>query len=86
MGYSDEWIKTRLTGIVNRKKLTDIWGESGIKEDYEYAILTNEIYKTWSNMTAREYKKHKNIRQESLRDNMTDVEILHISSNAIKIN
>lgn len=74
-GYSDEWIKSRLTGILDRKKLTDVWKENGIKENYEYAILTNEIYKTWSGMKASEYKAFKNIRKESLRDNMTDVEI-----------
>ena len=45
--YSDEWIKVRLNGILNRKKLTDIWHENGINEGYEYSILTNEIYKTW---------------------------------------
>ncbi len=74
-GYSDAWIKARLTGILDRKKLTDIWKDNGIKENFEYAILTNEIYKTWSGMTASEYKKFKNIRKESLRDNMTDVEV-----------
>ena len=74
-GYSDEWIKTRLTGIVNRNKLTDIWKENGVTENYEYAILTNEIYKTWSGMKANEYKKYKGLRKESLRDNMTDIEV-----------
>ena len=75
MGYSDEWIETRLKGILNRNKLTDICKENGIKEDYEYAILTNEIYKEWSSMKANEYKKFKGIRKESLRDNMTDIEV-----------
>lgn len=74
-GYTDEWIKSRLIGILDRKKLTDVWKENGIKKNYEYAILTNEIYKTWSGMKASEYKAFKNIRKESLRDNMTDVEI-----------
>jgi len=74
-GYSDKWIKARLGGIIDRKRLTDVWKEGGIKKDYEYAILTNEIYKTWSGMTAQEYKKYKNIRKENLRDNMTRVEI-----------
>lgn len=74
-GYSDEWIKSRLTGILDRHKLTDVWKENGIQENYEYAILTNEIYKTWSGMKASEYKAFKNIRKESLRDNMTDIEI-----------
>ena len=74
-GYSDKWIEARLKSILDRNKLTDIWKENGIKGNYEYAVLTNEIYKSWSGMTASEYKKHKNIRKESLRDNMTDVEI-----------
>ena len=74
-GYSDKWIETRLKGILDRNKLTDVWKENGIKKDYEYAILTNEIYKSWSGMKASEYKEYKNIRKESLRDNMTDIEI-----------
>ncbi len=75
-GYSDEWIKSRVNGILNRKKLTDIWKEGGITENYEYAMLTNEIYKTWSGMTAKEYKQLKGIRKESLRDNMSDIELV----------
>ena len=75
-GYDDPWIERRLKGILDRNKLTDVWKENGIKEDYEYAILTNEIYKNWSGMTAKEYKSFKNIRKESLRDNMTDIEVL----------
>ncbi len=74
-GYSDRWIEARLKGILDRNKLTDVWKDNGIQENYEYAILTNEIYKTWSGMKANEYKVYKNIRKESLRDNMTDVEI-----------
>ena len=65
----------RLSGIVDRFKLTDIWKESGITKPLEYALLTNEIYKGWSNMTASEYKKFKGLRKESLRDNMTDIEV-----------
>ena len=74
-GYDDKWIKSRLTGIVDRFKLTDIWKESGITKDYEYGILTNEIYKSWSGMKASEYKAYKGLRKESLRDNMTDIEV-----------
>ena len=74
-GYSDEWIKARLTGIVDRFKLTDVWKEAGIKRPTEYAMLTNEIYKGWSGMKASEYKAYKGIRKESLRDNMTDIEV-----------
>ena len=68
-GYSDKWIEARLKGILDRKKLTDVWKENGIKQNYEYAILTNEIYQSWSGMKASEYKDYKNIRKESLRDN-----------------
>ena len=74
-GYSDKWIERRLKGILDRNKLTDVWKENGIKGNLEYAILTNEIYKSWSGMKASEYKEYKNIRKESLRDNMTDMEI-----------
>ena len=74
-GYADSWIEVRLKGILNRKKLTDVWKENGINQNYEYAILTNEIYKTWSGMKANEYKNFKGLRKESLRDNMSDIEI-----------
>ena len=74
-GYSDEWIKKRLISIVDRFKLTDIWKDGGIDKPVEYAMLTNEIYKSWSGMKAIEYKAYKGLRKESLRDNMTDIEI-----------
>ena len=74
-GYNDEWIESRLKGILNRNKLTDVWKANGIVENYEYGILTNEIYQAWSGMKANEYKKFKGIRKESLRDNMNDIEI-----------
>ncbi len=74
-GYDDKWIKQRLTGVVDRRKLTDIWKERGITKNVEYGILTNEIYKEWSGMKASEYKEFKEIRKESLRDNMTDIEV-----------
>ena len=74
-GYNDEWIKKRLLGIIDRFKLTDIWKDGGISKPIEYAILTNEIYKEWSGMKSSEYKAYKGLRKESLRDNMTDIEI-----------
>lgn len=74
-GYDDKWIESRIKGILNRHKLTDVWKDSGITENYEYGILTNEIYESWSGMKANEYKAYKNIRKESLRDNMTDIEV-----------
>ncbi len=75
-GYDEEWIIKRIKGIQDRKKLTDIWNELGVTEDIEYAILTNEIYKSWSGMTAKQYKNYKGLRKESLRDNMSDLEVL----------
>jgi len=74
-GYDEEWISKRMKGIQDRKKLTDVWKEGGIKEASEYAILTNEIYKEWSGMKAKEYKEFKGLRKESLRDNMSDIEV-----------
>jgi hypothetical protein len=74
-GYTDEWIESRLKGILNRNKLTDVWKECGISSGVEYGILTNEIYKEWSGMMANEYKDFKRLRKESLRDNMTDIEV-----------
>ena len=74
-GYTDEWIKQRLIGIIDRFKLTDIWKAGGIEKPVEYALLTNEIYKSWSGMKANEYKAYKGLRKESLRDNMTDIEL-----------
>ena len=75
-GYDEAWISKRIKGIQARKGLTDIWRDGGIEKEVEYAILTNEIYKSWSGMKANEYKQFKGIRKESLRDNMTDIEIL----------
>lgn len=75
-GYDEKWIAKRLKGIQGRKELTDIWQENGITEGKEYAILTNEIYKEWSGMTAKEYKQYKGLRKESLRDNMDNIEII----------
>ena len=75
-GYSLEWIEARIKAIINRKKLTNTWKENGVNEGVEYAILTNEIYKSWSGMKASEYKAYKGIRKENLRDNMTDIEVI----------
>ena len=75
-GYDEEWISRRVKALQERKKLTDVWKENGIESSLEYAILTNEIYKEWSGMTAKEYKEYKGLRKENLRDNMTDIEVL----------
>ena len=74
-GYTLEWIESRIKAIIDRKKLTNTWKENGVREGVEYAILTNDIYKEWSGMTAGEYKSYKEIRKENLRDNMTDLEV-----------
>ena len=74
-GYDEDWIIKRIKGIQDRKKLTDVWNSNGVTEEAEYAILTNEIYKEWSGFTAKEYKQYKGLRKESLRDNMTDIEV-----------
>jgi len=75
-GYDEAWISKRIKGIQERKRLTDVWKDGGVESNLEYAMLTNEIYKSWSGMKANEYKAFKGIRKESLRDNMTDIEVL----------
>lgn len=74
-GYDEVWIQKRIKATQDRKKLTDVWKDGGIIDNNEYAILTNEIYKSWSGMTAKEYKSFKGLRKESLRDNMSDIEV-----------
>ena len=73
-GRSEEWINQRLRTIEMRKELTDEWKRSGV-EGAGYGILTNELYKTWSGMTAQEYKKYKGLKKENLRDNMSNIEL-----------
>ena len=75
-GYDENWIAKRMKSIQNRKQLTDVWKENGIEDAKEYAILTNEIYKTWSGMTSKEYKEYKGLRKENLRDNMDSIELI----------
>ena len=74
-GYDEKWISKRIQNIQDRKELTDVWKDGGIIDSKEYAILTNEIYKTWSGFTAKEYKEYKGLRKESLRDNMDSIEV-----------
>ncbi len=75
-GYSVNWINQRLKSIEIRKELTDEWNLHGVKKGIEYAILTDEITKAWSGMTTREYKDFKELKKESLRDNMTNLELV----------
>lgn len=75
-GYPEEWITQRMMSIKVRKKLTDEWQDRGITHEKEYAILTDELTKAWSGLTVKEYKSHKGLKKESLRDNMTDMELI----------
>lgn len=76
LGYSEDWINQRIKTIEIRKGLTDEWQRGGIHEDRDYASLTDIISRAWSGMTTREYKNFKGLRKESLRDNMTNVELM----------
>jgi hypothetical protein len=75
-GYSKEWINQRLKSIEVRKELTDEWKERGMKKEQDYAILTDEITKAWSDKSVKQYKKLKNLKKENLRDNMTNLELV----------
>jgi len=76
LGYSENWINQRIKSIEVRKSLTDEWDKSGVKQGEEYATLTDLMTKTWSGMTTRQYKKHKDLKKENLRDNMTNTELV----------
>ena len=76
LGYSDSWINQRLKSIEIRKELTDEWKKHGLQEGAEFAFLTDVIYKTWAGKTAKEYKQHKGLKKENLRDNMTNKELV----------
>ncbi len=75
-GYTKEWINQRLKTIEVRKELTDEWERVGIKEEQEFAILTDEITRAWSDLSIKNYKKFKNLKKENLRDNMTNLELV----------
>jgi hypothetical protein len=76
LGYSENWINQRIKSIEVRKALTDEWDKSGVKRGEEYASLTDIMTRTWSGMTTREYKRHKDLKKENLRDNMTNTELV----------
>ena len=76
LGYSDNWVNQRLKSIEIRKDLTDQWKAHGVEEGTGYATLTDIIYYTWAGLTAREYKHLKGLKQENLRDNMTNEELV----------
>ncbi|MCX6803403.1 MAG: BRO family protein [Candidatus Diapherotrites archaeon] len=75
-GYSEDWIEKRVRGIIIRQELTDEWNKRGVKEDKEYAILTNEISKATFGKTVQEYKELKQLKKENLRDHMNDLELI----------
>lgn len=76
LGYSENWINQRIKSIEVRKTLTDEWDKSGVTQGKEYAELTDLMSQTWSGMTTREYKQHKGLKKENLRDNMTNTELI----------
>ena len=76
LGYSENWINQRIKTIEIRKGLTDEWKRSGVSEESDYALLTDLMSKVWSGMTTREYKHHKGLTDQNLRDNMTNMELL----------
>ena len=76
LGYSENWINQRIKSIEVRKALTDEWDKSGVKQGKEYAFLTDIMTKTWSGMTTKQYKQHKSLKKENLRDNMTNLELI----------
>jgi hypothetical protein len=74
-GYSERWIENRLKSIRTRKELTDEWERSGVRDQKDFAILTNILTKAWSGMNTGEYKRYKGLTKENLRDNMTTLEL-----------
>ena len=76
LGYSESWINQRIKTIEIRKGLTDEWKRSGVEDESDYALLTDLMSKVWSGMTTREYKEHKGLTSQNLRDNMTNMELL----------
>jgi len=76
LGYSKDWINQRLKSIEVRKDLTDEWENRGVKKGQEFATLTDIITKAWSGKTVKQYKQHKNLKKENLRDNMTNLELV----------
>jgi DNA-damage-inducible protein D len=76
MGRSGKWIQQRMMGQEIRNKLTDYWKNNEVKEQDEYAILTNIIHEEWSDLTVKEHKSLKNLKTENLRDHMSDAELV----------
>ena len=87
LGYSDNWINQRLKSIEVRKELTDEWKRNGMQEGVQFAALTDIIYQTWAEKSAKEYKQFKGLKKENLRDNMTNTELIlnMLAETAIRI-
>jgi len=75
-GRSEKWIQQRMTGQETRNKLTDYWKESGVKENQEFAALTNIIHHEWTGLTVKEHKDLKNLKSQNLRDHMSEAELI----------
>ena len=75
-GYSKAWINQRLKSIEVRKELTDEWEKRGVKRGMDFAVLTDIITKAWSGKSVRQYKTHKKLKKENLRDHMTNLELV----------
>ena len=76
LGRSEKWIQQRMTGQETRNKLTDYWKESGVKEQNEFAALTNIIHQEWTDLTVKEHKNLKNLKTQNLRDHMSEAELI----------
>ena len=76
LGYSTQWINQRLKSIEVRKALTDEWDKAGVQQGQEYAALTDLMSRTWSGLSIRDYKQHKGLKKENLRDHMTNTELV----------
>ena len=76
LGYSENWINQRIKSIEVRKALTDEWDKTGVKKGKEYALLADLMYRTWADMSSKEYKGFKGLKKENLRDNMTNIELI----------
>jgi DNA-damage-inducible protein D len=76
MGRSEKWIQQRMTGQETRNKLTDYWKEAGVKEQDEFALLTNIIHKEWTDLTVKQHKQLKGLKSQNLRDHMSEAELI----------
>lgn len=76
LGRSEKWIQQRMTGQETRNKLTDYWKDAGIKEQDEFALLTNIIHQEWTDLTVKQHKALKGLKSQNLRDHMSEAELI----------